>query len=145
MNRRAPLDIEPVSLWQPQLSVGVAALDAQHHHIFQLLARSRADALGGQPKMFVSAGIEELIGCLQWHFGGEELLMRTFGYPDSLSHQQDHQRLGRVLLEFQEQFAHGGESLALPLLDYLEGWLLRHILECDRQYSAFFSERGAIP
>jgi hemerythrin len=145
MNTSAPLDLGPASSWQPQLSVAVAALDAQHHHIFQLLARSRADAFGGQPKAQLSAGLDELIGCLQSHFAGEELLMRTFNYPDSLDHQQQHQRLTRVLVEFQEQFGRGDESLALALLDYLEGWLVHHILERDRSYSSFFAERGAVP
>jgi hemerythrin len=135
----------PAAFWHPQLSVAVAALDAQHRHIFQRLALARQDLLDEQPRAALSATLDDLIDCIRLHFAGEELLMASFGHADFFAHQLEHQRLSRILFEFQEQFAGGGESLVLPLLDFVEGWLVRHILESDRLYSAFFAERGAIP
>jgi hemerythrin-like metal-binding protein len=133
----------PLVEWQNEYSVEVGALDEHHRHIFQLLNRLHEAMLLAQGRAVLASLLDELIVCLRQHFAGEELLMQSFGYPESLVHELEHERLVGVLLEFREQFADRREQLVEPLVEFLEGWVIRHILTVDRRYSDFFAERGA--
>jgi len=131
--------------WHAEYSVGIGVLDEQRRHIFHLLNCIYETLLLQQGRAALAFLLDELIACTRSHFAGEELLMRSFAYPDVLLHELEHERLVRVLLEFREQFAGGREHLVTPLLEFMEGWLIRHIVTTDRRYSAFFAERGAQP
>jgi hemerythrin-like metal-binding protein len=128
-----------------EYSVGIRTLDQHHQRIFELLNRLYETMLQQQGRPALLSALAELIGYTSRHFAAEELLMQAFGYPETEPHQLEHERLSRVLAEFQHQFADGREHLVEPLLDFMEGWLIRHILAWDRRYSTFFAERGAIP
>ena len=131
--------------WHEEYSVGVGVLDEQHRHIFQLLNRLHEAVLLDQGHAALGELLDELMVYLRWHFAAEELMMQAFGFPEALTHELDHERQLRVLLELREQYAAGGEQLVTPLLEYLGSWLIRHILTTDRHYCAFFVERGARP
>lgn len=135
----------PIFEFLPEYSVGVRTLDQHHRCIFALLNRLYATMLQQQGRSALLSILDELIGYARQHFAAEELLMQAFGYPEAEAHRLEHERLSRVLEEFQHQFADGREGLVEPLLAFMEGWLIRHILSCDRRYSAFFVERGALP
>ena len=133
----------PLIEWQDEYSVEVGVLDEHHRHIFHLLNRLHEAMLLEQGSDSLGFLLDELIVYVRRHFAGEELLMQAFAYPEELVHELEHERLVRVLLEFREQFADNREQLVTPLVEFMEGWLIRHILTTDRRYSAFFAERGA--
>ena len=135
----------PLSEWQPEYSVGIGILDTQRQRIFELLRESRKAIDQRRQRSVPLSLMNEAIDSTLLHFAAEEVLMQAFGYPEALPHQLEHERLSRVLIEFQQQFVTGQELFALPLLDFLEGWLVRHILESDQRYAGFFAERGAKP
>ena len=143
--RQHPALNGPVFEWHAEYSVGVGVLDEHHRHIFHLLNRISETLLLQQGRAALAYLLDELIVYTRSHFAGEELLMNCFAYPDCLPHELEHARLVRALLEFREQFADGHEDLVTPLLEFMEGRLIRHIVTTDRRYSAFFAERGAKP
>ena len=143
--RQHPALNGPVFEWHAEYSVGVGVLDEHHRHIFHLLNRIYETLLLQQGRAALAYLLDELIVYTRSHFAGEELLMKCFAYPDGPSHELEHMRLVRALLEFREQFADGHENLVTPLLEFMEGRLIRHIVTTDCRYSAFFAERGAKP
>jgi hemerythrin-like metal-binding protein len=102
------------------------------------------DAMRQQQGQAVLAPIlDELICYTRIHFTSEEVLMEAFGYPESLLHRIEHDRLTRTVLEFQQQFAGGEVHLSVQLMEFLKSWLVKHILGIDQKYVEFFAARGA--
>ena len=131
--------------WRDEYSVEIGVFDEHHRHIFQLLNRLHEAIHLEQGHAALGSLLDELIAHVRWHFAAEELLMQAFAFPEALTHELEHERQLRVLLEFREQFADGREQLVPMLLEYMGSWLIRHILTTDRHYAAFFAARGATP
>ncbi|MER2601391.1 MAG: hemerythrin, partial [Candidatus Competibacter phosphatis] len=57
------------------------------------------------------------------------------------THQQHHEQLKESLFDIQNKF-HLGTPVTLELMCFLRQWLKQHIMKDDKQYQAFFLERG---
>ena len=76
------------------------------------------------------------------HFGDEEQLMESHGYPRHSVQKRAHEMLLRQL----ERLSAATERRARPRMetavDYLKDWLISHTLLEDLQYRDFFAARG---
>jgi len=135
----------PLFEWQPEYSVRIGVIDEHHKRLFAMVNELH-DAIRQQSGQAVlAATLEDLLCYTQVHFSAEEVLMEAFGYPESLLHRIEHDRLTRIVLEFQQQFAAGQVSIGIQLMEFLESWLVKHTLGSDKRYVDFFAERGAKP
>lgn len=129
--------------WQPEYSVRIGVIDEHHKRLFALVNELHDAMRQHSGQAALAATLNELICSARVHFGAEEVLMEAFGYPESLPHRIEHDRLTRTMLEFQQQFAAGQVSIGVQLTEFLENWLVKHVLGSDKRYVNFFAERGA--
>ena len=135
--------IEPME-WNDSFSVGVARLDEQHRRLIDMLNKMIRDPAATTRSETVADVLTDMTNYAQEHFKSEEDLMIAHDYPRLDEHK--HQHLG-----FQEKAARlclatvkGRTSVPHELLEYLQQWLIRHILQTDMAFKPFFEQKGEI-
>lgn len=119
-------------IWDPAYATGIAAMDAQHQTIVDLINRA---ARAGPDE--VGPVVAELAQYTATHFGAEEQVMADLGFPELPQHRVAHQRL----LEWVQQAQAEGVSRE-ALLSELATWLVRHILAQDKRYGQWAGRSG---
>jgi hemerythrin-like metal-binding protein/PAS domain S-box-containing protein len=124
------------------LDMGCPMLDQQHRRLVGAFNRL-ADTMspGGQRKEQ-----EKALACLTevalTHFGVEETLMESLGYPRTREHQASHVRLISQLNAVSGRVVQGTLAFSPSLLDFLESWLMHHSQDEDQRLAQFLNKRG---
>ncbi|MBW1634936.1 MAG: hemerythrin family protein [Deltaproteobacteria bacterium] len=129
-------------IWQKGYSVGIPKMDAQHQKLIAMIN----DLIAEQKSVTTPETIADLLtGMMDYtreHFRAEEYLMSEYGYEKKDAHVKLHEEFIRKTLEFCSATGIGPNILSVALLEYLQTWLIDHILKEDMQYKAFFHSRG---
>lgn len=131
-------------VWNSSMETGVRTIDRQHEELIGMI-NDLATILEAQPDQET---LDDLLRRLKayviFHFSTEESLLITL--PDQQEHALAHLAMHR---EFAGQLASLGEGLRVEnaealqgLLQYLEGWLLNHILKTDRQLGQLLNRQA---
>ncbi|OIQ80814.1 phytochrome-like protein cph2 [mine drainage metagenome] len=121
----------PELRWDASIATGVAEIDAQHQHLFDIFnAAARAQADGSAQ---ADALISELIDYTREHFRHEAELMRRWPVDPQrkAAHLQAHQRFTEFLDQAQAVAAEQPAEAVLDLLAFLAQWLLHHVAGVD--------------
>lgn len=129
--------------WTDQLSVGDAHIDEDHKELFALINElAAADKAHGY--------LADIIGKLEKyandHFSREEVLMREVEFPGFEHHVKEHQAFVEWLDTVKTTYRRAAESpfLISDLVnDFLEKWLVEHIMKEDMKYRDFILSRKA--
>ncbi len=128
--------------WKPEYSVSVSVLDAQHKKLFALAQDLHDAMMAGKGKDVLARSLNELVEYTKTHFAEEEELLAGHGYPELPQHKQQHLQLVAKITEFQREFAAGNAFLTVELMDFIQDWIKKHILQTDYRYSDFFNKMG---
>lgn len=126
------------------LQLDIPEIDDQHVELFAAITRLM-DALNqGQGQDEIGGLIEFLEGYSHEHFGTEQQLMETLGYPGMAQHLREH---GRFMAELQAVRARydAGEDpamLAVQVCSELGDWLVEHIAQQDRALGRFILQHA---
>jgi hemerythrin-like metal-binding protein len=119
-------------IWDHRLETGHTTIDEQHKEL--VAAYNRLHGAMKQGK-----GREELGGILTFlgdytvsHFRMEEDLMVRHAYPQAQRHRDIHADLVKQVVDLTNRF-HGGAAITLPVMDFLEDWLTKHIQSEDKR------------
>ena len=126
--------------WSETLSVGVDEVDEDHRKLvdlFNLFAQAVAD---DKDPNYLEALLEELIACTVWHFRHEERLMLKYNYQGFDEHKVDHQDLTEAVGVLKQKFLDRGKQVTEEDIEYLEQWLVEHILVTDMPMGSYLSE-----
>ena len=121
----------PELRWDASIATGVAEVDAQHQHLFDVFnAAARAQAAGSAQ---ADALITELIDYTREHFRTEAELMRRWPVDPAgkAAHLSAHQRFVDFLDQAQAVAAEQPAETVLDLLAFLAQWLLHHVAGVD--------------
>lgn len=126
----------------PQYSIGIVEMDAQHARLIQIMEEFRAI---GTDNLLESAGIdaaekalEQLLKYTTSHFASEEAFMARHHYPDIETHKKLHRELTAVVARLlDEARAHKTSGAALKLNLFATVWLVEHIMQEDNKYARF--------
>jgi hemerythrin len=129
--------------WEPEYSVNVASIDAQHKGLLALGAELFDAMQKGQGKAATGKILDRLIKYTVIHFKHEESLMQANRYPDFASHKAQHDALTVQVAQFQTEFMADRAALSMDLLDFLKNWLIGHIQGSDRKYMPFIRDKTA--
>lgn len=123
-------------------SVKIQKIDEQHQMLIKIINEvfeAKTNDLGKN----VTAGVlKRMADYAQIHFKDEEALMAEYGYPELEEHRSAHQYFITKVGDFNRGFNMDQDSLTEEMLFFLKDWLLTHIMETDKRYSSFLSERG---
>jgi hemerythrin-like metal-binding protein len=128
--------------WQDSLSVGVAEFDTHHKRLISLINKLRSTLARGEDGCVTREDLTEVSNNTMYHFRAEEDLMEKFGYPGYFRHQHEHLELISKTLQLTGEAYSNKAEIGKEVLEFLIGWLKNHILITDKQYSAFFAEKG---
>ena len=138
-------------LFDDSLKTGNATIDEQHRWLFALSARvaEKIGACSLEPEG--DAGCEDavedavtdavygLVDYIAEHFGDEERLMASAGYPLKGVHAALHEELSAHVGTYMLRFANGDDVAATDLTEFFNQWLTSHIMVHDRQFTAWLS------
>jgi hemerythrin len=126
--------------WKAEYSVDVSALDDQHKELFKLLDDLN-EALAKDESVDVDFALTKMHVYMLFHFSSEEHLLAKYGFPKLDLHVEEHRKFKARVEEFKRCFSENKQMLAVEIRDYLTEWFTNHILETDKEYSAFLAPK----
>ncbi|MBP7811790.1 MAG: hemerythrin family protein [Candidatus Moranbacteria bacterium] len=128
--------------WEERYSVGVALIDQQHQQMFRMI-NDLADIIHGVPD---AKRVTELLAAIvlykRAHFATEEEYFKQFNYEGAAEHITEHRKFDEALTGLTEKHAGDTFGLAFELIDFLEDWLIQHLLNTDQKYKECFLAHG---
>ena len=128
--------------WMPQFNTNINIIDQQHHMLVDLINELGAAHEKNADRQELLRLINKIGTFAASHFGREEHLFETHGYPDMEEHLQEHDYFEDMLYQFEDEFKAGKQDLTSTVVTFLSDWLVNHITTTDREYVAFLSARG---
>jgi hemerythrin len=125
--------------WSKALSVGMPAIDAQHHWLVDTMNRLHSELASHEPdRVEVAAVLEGLMSYTVNHFVAEEVLFERYHYPQAPAHKALHDQFTKKVMGLIT--AHeAGKSLGGEVVALLKEWLVQHIMGTDKAYVPFLS------
>jgi len=128
--------------WEDKYSVGVEIIDDQHKTMFATINKL-VDLLSTIPKKVeVDEIVVELVEYKKVHFATEEKYFDEFDYKNSEEHKLKHREFNEKLEALVVKFGDDSISLSFALVDFLEDWLLDHLMTEDQKYVECFASHG---
>jgi hemerythrin-like metal-binding protein len=120
-------------VWREEYSVDDPDIDEQHQQIFQYLADLEENMKIGVDDAYMRRFLTALGIYTRSHFCFEEILMRRRACPTAAKNKKQHKALLKAYSQVLQRFETEGisEDLVQELHDFLENWLVHHILHTD--------------
>lgn len=127
--------------WEEKYSVGVALIDDQHKVFIGIINELYTAIVEKETQVSLDALFGRLIEYTQFHFATEEKYFDEFHYAGAEEHRAAHKAMCDQVVAFQNK---KGDILANPfeLMDFLEDWLINHIMGMDKLFGPCFNEHG---
>ena len=117
--------------WKPEYSVGVAAIDAEHQEMIELINTTYEKLKCGDSSEHIEQFLGEIFAGISAHFALEERMMEKARNAEYLAHKQDHEDLLdqiRDLMDIQESQVQGATD---HLQEQLGQWFAGHFATFD--------------
>jgi len=128
--------------WDQSYSVKVAELDGHHQKLFYLLNCLHDAMKQGKGNSVVRGIVEELVRYTHTHFQREEALMEQAKFPGLEIHRIEHQKLMSSAAQFKNALDSNQGVNTAAVLEFLRGWLAKHIYGMDKSYSSHLNAKG---
>lgn len=128
--------------WSDRYSVGISRIDAQHQRLVDLINDLHAATLAGEGNSALDKILDGLAGYVVSHFATEEALMKKFAYPGYDQHKAEHERLAAQVKLLLEKSRTDRTALSPEVMMFLQRWLIGHIANVDKKYSAHLNAAG---
>jgi hemerythrin-like metal-binding protein len=119
--------------WSEDFATGIAQVDTQHRMLFRMTADFRAALDEGRGQGVYATLLESLDLYVTMHFGFEEGCMARLICPvasiNASAHARFMERLGAVHEQHRERGFDPDD--ARTLVDFIDEWLVSHILRVD--------------
>lgn len=129
--------------WNPSFSVNNSLLDEQHQQMFAIISELHDAIFHKNAKKQMIIAIRQLIEYTQKHFAEEERQMERSGFPGLAGHKAAHEKLKQQVIEIEQHCHDAEDSMAGDVIEFLlSDWLVKHILEMDKQYAPYLKNAG---
>ena len=128
--------------WEDKYSVGVAEIDKQHQLMFATINELLEAINTNSAAEYLDHIIKSLVEYKTSHFATEEKYFQEFNYEGAAEHIAEHQDFNNKLTALQNQYAKNTTEFAFALVDFLEDWLINHLLDADQKYKECFLAHG---
>jgi len=132
----------PFMPWSDEFVLGIDSIDKQHRWLVDMTNRLHDELAFHCPKQEeLKKVLEGLMEYTVNHFIAEEDLFNRYGYPEEHAHRARHDEFSRHALELLLK-CESGEQVSGEVLEFLQTWLVKHILKEDKAYVPFLKEKG---
>jgi hemerythrin len=121
-------------VWKDDLELGLPLIDEQHRRLVDRYNELAAAYRRREADAELAHRLGVLLDSAAIHFAAEETLMEELGYVGMEEHREEHQDLLQRVGRFQTVLAEGRQTITLPVLQYLQHWLLGHIRGADADF-----------
>lgn len=128
--------------WSSAVDVSVEKFNTQHMGLMDLINALHDAMVKGKGKDLLENTLSSLVDYTKNHFKDEETAMEKYAYPGFIAHRLEHRKLTDQVLEFQKKYQSGEKYISIEILNFLKEWLINHIMGTDKQYGAYFQEKG---
>jgi hemerythrin-like metal-binding protein len=128
--------------WSGQYSVGIARMDSEHQKLIGLVNDLYSAMLEGRGKSIMGSTLEGMATYAMMHFANEERLMRVHSYPGYKAHKAEHDKLARQVKRLEDEFRAGKPIVTREVMNFLQHWLVDHIVGVDKKYTAHLQAAG---
>ena len=136
------MEKKPEVLWREEYSVGVEEIDNQHKKLFDLINDMILVSRSSSREEDILPVMNGLIAYKKDHFATEEKYFHAFNYPGTKEHEEAHQKFNVDLEELEKRYENDVLGLSFALIEFLENWLIEHLMSMDQEYKACFREHG---
>ena len=119
--------------WEDRFSVGNSSIDAQHKRLFDILNSIAQNVHSSVDSDSITNLLNQLSSYASYHFTCEQKRMQEIGYPDYLSHLEQHRQYIKKVFQLTNDAMDVKQSVPQEMFDFLQTWLLNHVLKSDQQ------------
>ncbi|MBI5055189.1 MAG: bacteriohemerythrin [Nitrospirae bacterium] len=134
----------PFITWNEEYSVNIKEIDTQHQKLIELINNLFDKMRIGRGKDVIGIILNELVNYTVYHFLTEEKLFQEHGYPEYMQHKKLHSDLTKQVKELKDKFDHGDIIVTARTLNFLNKWLIDHIMGEDKKYAPFLNSKGVV-
>lgn len=138
--RRTEVDIIK---WRSSYGTGIPSMDEQHRKLIELINTMYRVMRKEEGEDSIDAVLDEMSEYASNHLRDEEALLQENGYTDFDNHLALHKEYLRKMEELRAEWGKDKTSGAKNIYSFLRHWWLGHIVEEDRRYGLFLTEKGA--
>lgn len=125
----------------PDLITGNTLIDAEHKQLFEAINALLEACAQGKGRDQMTETVSFLNQYVERHFGDEERLQQSSGYPNYASHKTFHDGYKRQLNDSTQALLREGPTVkALGQVNQLAGVLVSHIRMEDRKLAKYLKE-----
>jgi hemerythrin len=128
--------------WKSEYSVQVKEIDGQHQNLVVLIDKLYIALNENKGKRILANILNDLIDFGVYHFATEEKYFDKFNYEFAEEHKKIHRGFETKLADFKKKFKNNEIEVSFELIDFLEDWLLDHLITADQKYVQCFTENG---
>jgi hemerythrin-like metal-binding protein len=128
--------------WSDTYSVGVAEIDAQHKHMFEIINNLFNLMQQSRAQDQLQSITQQLIEYAAFHFATEEKYFKEFNYEDKDAHMLSHSAYVAKIQEFLPQNTKSSPIVPNDILHFLEDWWIGHVTGMDQKYVPCFTSHG---
>jgi hemerythrin-like metal-binding protein len=130
--------------WQPSYDVHISKCNDQHQQLFDII-NELATAIDERKNREITQPIlDKLLQYTKIHFTEEQEILLKHNYPLAAYNEQKEQHLIFInkIEQARKDFIENNVAVSIGLLLFLQGWLVKHIMDVDKKYTKFFKEKG---
>lgn len=129
-------------IWHDSFLIQVAQMEGHHKHLFEIADTVIEHLHNDSERESIAKAFDALMDYTRYHFSAEEKLMALYSYPRADLHKKIHGELIRQLAEYKEYALGNKVPNKADFLNFMDNWMVRHVLNEDRQYGAFLNNKG---
>lgn len=128
--------------WKQEYSIGFERIDNQHKALIRAINKLYEAIYNRAIKDKLSEVLEELTEYADMHFETEEIYFDKFGYENAANHKQEHKKFRKKISEVCKKYKKDELKISFDLADFLEDWLVHHLVNEDQKYIKCFKDNG---
>ncbi len=135
-------DVPDLIHWDDSIRLDIKVVDKQHKRLVELINGLNRAMKRRKGREALTQIFAELVDYTKRHFGDEEHLMRKYGYDGLGEQEAEHKHFVSKMAEIQQQVTTGNAMVTMDLMEFLKGWLVKHIKGSDKQYQPHLKSKG---
>lgn len=127
--------------WTDVLDIGLPTIDEQHKELIGLSNSLIQAMINGMGSDVLEETVAELCEYTRSHFADEEAYMAEIDYPGLAEQKAAHAKLAAEVDQLKQRIVAGEQMSPNDMLDFINNWIVTHIMEMDSQIGIFAKAR----